>query len=182
MFPDKWKKSNICTIHKNVGKQLIHNYRPVSLLSTANLLKSIRKNNFLEENKLLSTDQSGFQANGPCVNQLLFTVRNSVRNNVRNTVRNMPAMHTLLLNLVVFFFLFFVFLLICPRLLIKYGKKDLVLNLSQWVSLMHYLNLLKVFLKNKLQRVELNDETSKCLLVKAGVPQGYILNPLLFLV
>ena len=128
MFPDKWKKSNICTIHKNVGKQLIHNYRPVSLLSTANLLKSIRKNNFLEENNLLSTDQSGFQANGPCVNQLLFTVRNSVR--------NMPAMHALLLNLVVFFFLFF-FFLICPRLLIKYGKKDLVLNLSQWVSLMH---------------------------------------------
>ena len=128
MFPDKWKKSNICTIHKNVGKQLIHNYRPVSLLSTANLLKSIRKNNFLEENNLLSTDQSGFQANGPCVNQLLFTVRNSVR--------NMPAMHALLLNLVVFFFLFF-FFLICPRLLIRYGKKDLVLNLSQWVSLMH---------------------------------------------
>ena len=106
MFPDKWKKSNICTIHKNVGKQLIHNYRPVSLLSTANLLKSIRKNNFLEENKLLSTDQSGFQANSPCVNQLLFTVRNSVRNNVRNSVRNMPAMHALLLNLVVFFSLF----------------------------------------------------------------------------
>ena len=101
MFPDKWKKSNICTIHKNVGKQLIHNYRPVSLLSTANLLKSIRKNNFLEENNLLSTDQSGFQANGPCVNQLLFTVRNSVR--------NMPAMHALLLNLVLFFFIYLFF-------------------------------------------------------------------------
>ena len=129
MFPDKWKKSNICTIHKNVGKQLIHNYRPVSLLSTANLLKSIRKNNFLEENNLLSTDQSGFQANGPCVNQLLFTVRNSVR--------NMPAMHALLLNLVLFFFIYLFIFLICPRLLIKYGKKDLVLNLSQWVSLMH---------------------------------------------
>ena len=129
MFPDKWKKSNICTIHKNVGKQLIHNYRPVSLLSTANLLKSIRKNNFLEENNLLSTDQSGFQANGPCVNQLLFTVRNSVR--------NMPAMHALLLNLVLFFLFIYFFFLICPRLLIKYGKKDLVLNLSQWVSLMH---------------------------------------------
>ena len=101
MFPDKWKKSNICTIHKNVGKQLIHNYRPVSLLSTANLLKSIRKNNFLEKNKLLSTDQSGFQANGPCVNQLLFTVRNSVR--------NMPAMHALLLNLVLSFFIYLFF-------------------------------------------------------------------------
>ena len=27
---------------------------------------------------------------------------------------------------------------ICPRLLIKYGMKDLLLNLSQWASQMHY--------------------------------------------
>ena len=122
MFPDKWKKSNICTIHKNVGKQLIHNYRPVSLLSTANLLKSIRKNNFLEENKLLSTDQSGFQANGPCVNQLLFTVRNSVR--------NMPAMHALLLNLVLFFFIYLFFFFDMSKAFNKVWQKGLSFKLK----------------------------------------------------
>ena len=31
-FPDMWKKSNICPIHKKGDKQVINNYRPVSLL------------------------------------------------------------------------------------------------------------------------------------------------------
>ena len=31
-FPDLWKKSNICPIHKKGDKQIINNYRPVSLL------------------------------------------------------------------------------------------------------------------------------------------------------
>ena len=32
MFPDMWKKSNICPIHKKGDTQTISNYRPVSLL------------------------------------------------------------------------------------------------------------------------------------------------------
>ena len=32
MFPDIWKRSNICSIHKKGDKQIINNYRPVSLL------------------------------------------------------------------------------------------------------------------------------------------------------
>ena len=32
MFPDLWKKSNICPIHRKSDKQVISNYRPVSLL------------------------------------------------------------------------------------------------------------------------------------------------------
>ena len=31
-FPGLWKKSNICPIHKKWDKQVINNYRPVSLL------------------------------------------------------------------------------------------------------------------------------------------------------
>ena len=31
-FPDIWKKSNICCIHKKGDKQVISNYRAVSLL------------------------------------------------------------------------------------------------------------------------------------------------------
>ena len=30
-FPDMWKKSNICLIHKKGDKQVTNNYRPVSL-------------------------------------------------------------------------------------------------------------------------------------------------------
>ena len=32
MFPDIWKKSNACPIHKKIDKQFINNYRPVSVL------------------------------------------------------------------------------------------------------------------------------------------------------
>ena len=31
MFPDTWKKLNICPIHKKSNKQVINNYRQVSL-------------------------------------------------------------------------------------------------------------------------------------------------------
>ena len=29
-FPDNWKKSNICPIHKKDDKHIVNNYRPVS--------------------------------------------------------------------------------------------------------------------------------------------------------
>ena len=32
MFRDIWKRSKICPIHKKSDKQIINNYRPVSLL------------------------------------------------------------------------------------------------------------------------------------------------------
>ena len=32
IFPDQWKKANIVSIYKKCNKQLVKNYRPVSLL------------------------------------------------------------------------------------------------------------------------------------------------------
>ena len=32
-YPNMWKRPNIIPVHKNNGEQLVHNYRPVSLLS-----------------------------------------------------------------------------------------------------------------------------------------------------
>ena len=32
IFPDNWKKSNICPTHRKGDKQIVNNYRPVSLL------------------------------------------------------------------------------------------------------------------------------------------------------
>ena len=33
-FPDIWKKPNIILVHKEGDKQIVNNYRPVSLLPT----------------------------------------------------------------------------------------------------------------------------------------------------
>ena len=79
-FPDLWKKSNICPIHKKGYKQIINNYRPVSLLSLSGkiferlIFSSLFE--YLEKYKLLTAHQSGFQANDSCVYQLLSIAHN----------------------------------------------------------------------------------------------------------
>ena len=44
IYPDTWKKSNIVPVHKRGDKQIINNYRPISLLPICS--KILEKNNF----------------------------------------------------------------------------------------------------------------------------------------
>ena len=78
IFPNLWKKSNIVPIHKKGDKQCIVNCRPVSLLPICGkIFERLIFNpvfEFLEENKLLSPNQSGFRPNDSCKNQLLSIV------------------------------------------------------------------------------------------------------------
>ena len=79
-LPDMWKKSNICPMHKKGDKQVINSYRSVLILPICGkvfeklIFNSVYK--YLEEQKLLSADQSGFRENDSCVNQLLSIVLN----------------------------------------------------------------------------------------------------------
>ena len=73
-FPNEWKKANIVPIHKKGDKQLIQNYRPVSLLSIyGKIFEKLMFNSLFEylENNLLNPHQSGFRPGDSCVNQLL---------------------------------------------------------------------------------------------------------------
>ena len=79
IFPDICKKSNIILVHKKqTDKQIIDNYRPVSLLPICGkifeklLFNSIFK--FLDDNNLLSSNQSGFRPSDSCEYQLLSIV------------------------------------------------------------------------------------------------------------
>ena len=62
VFPDIWKKSNIAPVYKSGEKQIIDNYRPISLLPICGMiLEKIIFNSiyeFLEENNLCE-HQSG---------------------------------------------------------------------------------------------------------------------------
>ena len=75
IFPDIWKKSNIIPVHKKGDKQIIDNYRPVSLLPICGkifkklLFNSIFK--FLDDNNHLSSNQSGFRPSDSHEYQLL---------------------------------------------------------------------------------------------------------------
>ena len=74
-FPDIWKKSNIIPVYKKNDKQLIQNYRPISLLPIfGKIFEKVvfsRIYNFLLSERLLNPNQSEFRPSDSCINQLL---------------------------------------------------------------------------------------------------------------
>ena len=74
-FSSEWKKSNIVPIHKKGDKQILRNYRPVSLLPICGkILKRLMFNEIFEffiANKFISSSQSGFKLCDSCINQLV---------------------------------------------------------------------------------------------------------------
>ena len=78
IFPNIWKKSNVVPVHKKGDKQVVDNYRPVSLLPIFGkilerlILKLLFE--FLHENNLLNENQSGFRPSDSCEYQLLSIV------------------------------------------------------------------------------------------------------------
>ena len=74
-FPEHWKNSNVVPIHNKESKNLIKNYRPISLLPIfSKILERLIFNsmfNFFRQNNLFTKCQSGFIPGDSCVAQLL---------------------------------------------------------------------------------------------------------------
>ena len=64
-FPSEWKKANVVPAYKKGEKQILKNYRPVSLLSICGkIFKKLIFNKmfkFFMENDLISSNQFGFK-------------------------------------------------------------------------------------------------------------------------
>ena len=75
LFPDQWKKANVVPIHKKGDKQLLENYRLVSLLPICDkILEQLIFNslfNYFIENNLLSPHHSGFIPGDSCLKQFI---------------------------------------------------------------------------------------------------------------
>ena len=76
VYPDDWKKSNIVPCHKKGSKNLIKNYRPVSLLPIfSNVFERFIYNslyNYFIQNKIFTECQPGFMpGDSSCVDELL---------------------------------------------------------------------------------------------------------------
>ena len=75
IFPNEWKKANVTLIHTKNDKQILSNYRLVSLLPVCSkiferlIYNSMYKH--ISDNNLLSPNQSGFRTGDSCINQLL---------------------------------------------------------------------------------------------------------------
>ena len=78
IYPDMWKLANVTPIYKKGDKQLVTNYWPISLLPICGKrFEKIIFNNlygYLNENNLLTNNQSGFRPGDSTTNQLLYLV------------------------------------------------------------------------------------------------------------
>ena len=78
IYPDLWKVANVTPIFKKGDKQIVKNYRPISLLPICGkILEKIIFNHlysYLITNKLITTNQSGFRPSDSTTNQLLYLV------------------------------------------------------------------------------------------------------------
>ena len=74
-FPIEWKKMNVVTVHKKCDKQILKNYRPISLSRIAGRIFETllydRMFDFFIENNLISQNQLVFRPGDSCINQLL---------------------------------------------------------------------------------------------------------------
>ena len=169
VYPDGWKCANVTPIHKKDHKQVLSNYRPISLLPVCAKLfeKILFKNiyNHLTKNNLITNNQSGFRPGDSTTNQLLFLVHSIHKAFDHKDSRQVRA----------------VFLDI-SKAFDKVWHSGLIFKLKQNGIDGKLLSLMASYLMDRKQRVVINGFSSEWGSIEAGVPQGSVLGPLLFLV
>ena len=168
-FPNAWKKANVIPIHKKNDKQVISNYRPISLLPICSkIFERIIFNNLykhLSDNELFSSNQSGFRSNDSCVHQLI-----KITHDIYKAFDTNPSLETrgIFLDL--------------SKAFDRVWHEGLLYKLKNVGVEGNLFDLIYSFLSNRHQRVVLNGQESNWRLIQAGVPQGSILGPLFFLI
>ena len=148
-YPVIWKRSNIIPVHKKNDKQLVENYRPISLLPIfGKIFEKIifdRLYNFLLQEELLNPNQSGFRPSDSCVNQLV-----AITHEIFKAFDCNPSLEVRSVFLDI------------SKVFDKVWHEGLLYKLkSMGISGEPY-NLLENYLSDRFQRVLLNGQASSC--------------------
>ena len=166
-YPTVWKEANVHPLHKSGDKSLAKNYRPISLLNTLGKVfeRIVFKHlfNYLNSHNILTPLQSGFVPGDSTVNQLIYLL-----DTVSSSLDSGKEVRAVFCDISKAFDRVWHF-----GLLYKLEAIGISGNLLTWFS---------SYLSHRRQRVVLPGASSDWAEVKAGVPQGSILGPLLFLI
>ena len=166
VVPNRWKEANETPIYKKNDPSDVSNYRPISLLSSICkvLEKIIHKHvfNFFRDHKIITSLQSGFVPGDSTVNQLV-----DIYNTFCKALDEGKEVRAVFCDISKAFDRVW-----HKGLLYKLNSVGITGSLLQWF---------KDYLNDRKQRVVLPGANSNWSFVKAGVPQGSILGPLLFL-
>lgn len=165
--PTAWKEAITTPVYKAGNKQILTNYRPISVIN--NIAKvfeqsiKTRLTNYLETFDILTKSQYGFRSKistEDAVKELL--------NNIVNSLETNKKCLTVFLDLAKAFDT------------VDHAK---LLNRLEDINIRGIvLELFRDYLTNRTQKVKINDTISEPLTVTRGVPQGTILGPVLFLI
>ena len=168
IYPDIWKLANVTPIFKKGDKQLIQNYRLISLLPICGkIFEKIVFNNLykhLTTHHLISKKQSGFRPGDSTTTQLIDLVNDIHRGSDSTKSLEVRAI-----------FLDF------SKAFDKVWHVGLIFKMRQNGVSGRLLKLFQNYLNNRKQRVVLNGFPAGYSTIESGVPQGSVLGPILFL-
>ena len=166
-FPMLWKQANVVPIHKKEDKSDANNYRPISLLSTVGKVfeRIVFKYvfNYLRDNYIINLHQSGFLPGKSTVTQLI-----EVYHQFCKAVDNNKEIRVIFLDI--------------SKAFDKVWHRGLLHKLKRCGIGDRILLWFQNYLQSRQQRVIINGQTSNWGDIQAGVPQGSVLGPLLFLI
>jgi hypothetical protein len=166
-FPLIWKRANVLPIYKKAETFFTINYRPVSLLSI--LAKVFEKivfkylYNYFRTHFLISVWQSGFLPGSSTITQLV-----ELHDQFCKAMNSGKEIRVVFLDI--------------SKAFDRVWHKGLLLKLRSCGITGRLLDWLKDYLTDRQQRVIINGEHSEWGNINAGVPQGSVLGPLLFLI